>query len=61
MPTIKNGKLSIDKINDKVRRILYTMYKINLFDNYQKEDASFVDTKENRDAAYQGALRSIVC
>ncbi|MCK9279026.1 MAG: glycoside hydrolase family 3 C-terminal domain-containing protein [Melioribacteraceae bacterium] len=60
IPAINNGDLSIDKINDKVRRILYTMYKVNLFDNYQKEDNSLIDTKENRDVAYQGALRSIV-
>ncbi len=58
---IKNGNVPLETINDKVTRILRVIFKLGLFDQPEwKEDPSLVNTKENRDIAYETAKEGIV-
>jgi beta-glucosidase len=52
---IKNGTLSVDKLNDKIKRILTIMFKIGLFD---KSDVN--STKRDTEVALDAARESIV-
>lgn len=47
-------------LNEKVRRILWVMFKIGLFDNYEKPDTTVFTGKEHKDLAYEVARQSIV-
>lgn len=58
---IKNGNVPLETINDKVKRILRVIFKLGLFDQPEwKEDPSLVNTKENRNIAYETAKEGIV-
>ncbi|MEJ5352028.1 MAG: glycoside hydrolase family 3 N-terminal domain-containing protein [Melioribacteraceae bacterium] len=61
LPANENGELSIEKIDDKVRRILTVIFKLGLFDTPEwKENLSLINSPENRKAAYETSLASIV-
>lgn len=61
LPAIENGELTIEKIDDKVRRILTVIFKLGLFDTPEwKENPSLINSTENRKAAYETSLASIV-
>ncbi len=58
---IEDGIIPIEKIDDKVKRILTVIFKLGLFDQPEwKEKPELVNSKENRNIAYQTALESIV-
>ncbi len=56
----KNGIVSEQTLNDKVRRILTVIFKLGLFEHPRKEDAGLLNTKENRDISLQLAREGIV-
>jgi len=61
LPAIENGELTIEKIDDKVRRILTVIFKLGLFDTPEwKENPSLINSPENRKIAYETSLASIV-
>jgi len=61
LPAIENGELPVEKIDDKVRRILTVIFKLGLFDSPEwKENPSLINSSENRKAAYETSLASIV-
>lgn len=61
LPAIESGELSIDKIDEKVRRILKVIFKLGLFDTPEwRENPALVNSAENRKIAYETALASIV-
>jgi beta-glucosidase len=58
---INNGNISLSSIDDKVKRILGVIFKLGLFDNpVWKENPDLVNSLENRKAAYETSLASIV-
>ncbi|MEW6003731.1 MAG: glycoside hydrolase family 3 C-terminal domain-containing protein [Stygiobacter sp.] len=58
---IEDGIIPIETIDDKVKRILTVIFKLGLFDQHEwKEKPELVNSKENRNIAYQTALESIV-
>ena len=57
---VKNGIVSEQAINDKVKRILTVTFKLGLFEHPHKENAALVNTKENRDISLQIAREGIV-
>lgn len=57
---VKNGAVSEQTIDDKVKRILTVIFKLGLFEQPHKEDAGLVNTKENRDISLQLAREGIV-
>ncbi|NQT24712.1 glycoside hydrolase family 3 C-terminal domain-containing protein [candidate division KSB1 bacterium] len=60
---VENGKMSIDSIDDCVKRILWFKFKLGLFDNpyVNPEDAKKInDCKEHRALALKVAQKSIV-
>ncbi|NWF88891.1 MAG: glycoside hydrolase family 3 C-terminal domain-containing protein, partial [Ignavibacteriaceae bacterium] len=56
---IKSGELDIEKLDDKVRRILRVMFTIGLFDDY-KYDSTKVNTAEHVKIALDVAKEGIV-
>lgn len=56
---VKNGELSEEILNDKVRRILRVMFTIGLFDDY-KYDSAKVNTDEHKKVALEVAKEGIV-
>ena len=56
---VKNGVVSEQVINDKVKRILTVIFKLGLFEQPHKEDAGALNTKENRDISLQLAREGI--
>lgn len=58
---INCGNIPISTIDDKIRRILRVIFKLGLFDQPEwKEDSLLVNTKENRNIAYETAKEGIV-
>jgi len=58
---LQQGEITEVQITEKVRRILRVIFKLGLFDNPEwQENPELVNTKENRQIAYQTALESIV-
>ena len=57
---VKNGTVSEQTINDKVKRILTVIFKLGLFEHPRKENAALLNTKENRDISLQIAREGIV-
>ncbi|MGE5498774.1 MAG: glycoside hydrolase family 3 protein, partial [Syntrophothermus sp.] len=60
LEAVKNGTVKVSTIDDKVKRILRVIFKLGLFENPGKEDASLLGTKENTMAAFEGARAGIV-
>lgn len=61
LPAIESGELIIDKIDEKVKRILTVIFKLGLFDTPEwKENPALVNSPENRKVAYETSLASIV-
>lgn len=56
---LKNGKLSEDILNDKIRRILRVMFTIGLFDNYTY-DTTKINTDEHKQIALEVAREGMV-
>lgn len=58
---INCGNIPISTIDDKIKRILRVIFKLGLFDQPEwKEDSLLVNTKENRNIAYETAKEGIV-
>ncbi len=58
---IKSENISQSTIDDKVKRILGVIFKLGLFDNPEwKQNPYLVNSLENRKAAYETSLASIV-
>jgi len=57
---VKNGIVSEQTINDKIKRILTVIFKLGLFEHQHKENAALLNTKENRDISLQIAREGIV-
>jgi beta-glucosidase len=57
---VKNGIVSEQTINDKVRRILTVIFKLGLFEHPRKEDAKLLNTKENQEISLEIAREGIV-
>ena len=60
LPAIKSGKIKIESINDKVRRILWVMFKLGLFEHPRTPNPALINTPEDRRIAYQAAVEGIV-
>ena len=60
VPAIKSGKVKVRSINDKVRRILWVMFKLGLFEHPHTTNPALVNTPEDRRIAYQAAVEGIV-
>ncbi len=56
---IKNGELSEDELNDKIRRILSVMFRIGLFDKYEY-DSTKLNNEEHKNLALDVAKEGIV-
>lgn len=59
-PLLKSGEITEALINEKVRRILWVMFKSGVFDNPPKLDERGVGRPEHRDAALNMARASLV-
>ena len=60
---IEDGSVSMERLNESVRRILEVKYDLGLFDNPYKDVKSAYDSllqKETKDLAYEAAVKSIV-
>ncbi len=57
---IEDGRLSEEKINDKIRRLLRVLYKLDLFENDTKVDSTLIYSNENKQNAYRASLESII-
>ncbi len=60
LAAIKNGDVEESILDDKVKRILWVMYKTNLFDESVADYGGHSDTPERRDLALKTAQKSIV-
>ncbi len=60
LPAIKSGKVKVSAIDRKVRRILWVMFKLGLFDHKTSPDPSLINTPEHRRIAYRAAVDGIV-
>lgn len=59
--SMEEGIFTINKLDDKVRRLLTVIFKLGLMNQPEwKENLSLVNSKENRKAAYETSLESIV-
>jgi beta-glucosidase len=59
--SIDDGTVPVSKIDDKVRRILTIIFKLGLFDQEEwEENDGLINSVENRKAAYETSLASIV-
>ncbi|MDR3627456.1 MAG: glycoside hydrolase family 3 C-terminal domain-containing protein, partial [Ignavibacteriaceae bacterium] len=57
---VKNGTVSEQTINDKVKRILTVMFKLGLFDHKRSEDPSLINSKENSEVNLKLAHEGMV-
>lgn len=58
---INNGTISLETINDKVKRILTVIFKLGLFDKpVLEENSTLINSPENRKVAYETSLASTV-
>lgn len=57
---IKSGKLSEDKLNDKVSRILTVMFKLGLFEKQNIKNASLINNETHKNVAYDVEKEGIV-
>jgi len=60
---VKEGKVSMETLDNAVRRVLILKYKLGLFDNPYKDvekAKAVLRTKENIELAYEAAVKSIV-
>ncbi|MGD9964716.1 MAG: glycoside hydrolase family 3 C-terminal domain-containing protein, partial [Candidatus Izemoplasmatales bacterium] len=58
---VDNFDISVERINDAVRRILTVKYERGLFDNpFHKLDSSYLYSQEHQDLARQAARESLV-
>jgi beta-glucosidase len=60
---LKKGKISIDMIDQSVRRLLYCKFRIGLFDNPYLDENTIVSsstTEERKKAALESAEKSII-
>ncbi len=60
LPAIQKGEVMRSTIDDKIRRILRTIFKLGLFEKPSLKDNYKVGTKENREAAFLAAREGIV-
>ncbi|MFA6980715.1 MAG: glycoside hydrolase family 3 C-terminal domain-containing protein [Ignavibacteriaceae bacterium] len=60
LPAIKKGEVKESSIDEKVRRILKTMFRLGLFEKPSLKDNYKVGAKENRKAAFLAAREGIV-
>ncbi|MFA6598624.1 MAG: glycoside hydrolase family 3 C-terminal domain-containing protein [Ignavibacteriaceae bacterium] len=60
LPAIQKGEVMRSTIDDKVRRILRTIFKLGLFEKPSLKDNYKVGAKENREAAFLAAREGIV-
>lgn len=60
LPVIKNGTISEEQIDEKIRRILQVMFTIGLFDHYSPGDSSVINSAEHRKVAREAARAGIV-
>jgi len=60
LPAIKKGIVLESTIDEKVRRILRTIFRLGLFEKPSLKDGYKLATKENLDAAFNGAREGIV-
>lgn len=60
LPAIQKGEVMRPTIDDKVRRILRTIFKLGLFEKPSLKDNYKIGTKENREAAFLGTREGIV-
>ena len=60
LDSVKAGVVKEETINDKVRRILTVMFKLDLFDENEAADTALTNTPEHRQVAYQAAVEGIV-
>ncbi len=60
--SIRKGDISESRLNDAVRRILWTKFKVGLFDNIipNNPDLSVIGSKQNRDIAREAVRKSLV-
>jgi beta-glucosidase len=59
-PLVEAGKIPMELIDDKVRRILWVMFSAGVFDRKDTENPSMVGTKEAKAVALDLARASIV-
>ena len=57
---IEDDELSEEEINDKVRRLLRVLFKLDLFENETVENLELIYSDENKNSAYQSSLESII-
>lgn len=57
---VKNGIVSEQTINDKVKRILTVIFKLGLFEHSRIEEAKLLNTKENQETSLKIAREGIV-
>jgi len=57
---VKNGEVSKQVINDKVRRILTVIFKLGLFDHPRKPEPQLLNSKQNQEVALEVASEGIV-
>jgi beta-glucosidase len=57
---INNGEIEIKNIDNKVRNILRTMFKIKMLGDTEDRKSGVYNTKEHQDITYEIALESIV-
>ena len=60
LPAIQKGEVKESTIDEKVRRILRTIFKLGLFEKPSLKDDYQVGTKKNREAAFEAAREGIV-
>jgi beta-glucosidase len=57
---VKNGTVSEQAINDKVKRTLSVMFRLGLFDHSRTEDSKLMNSKENQEVNSKLAHEGIV-
>jgi len=60
LPAIQNGEVKESSIDEKVRRVLRTIFKLGLFEKPSLQDAYKIGSKENRETAFLAAREGIV-
>ncbi len=57
---VKSGEVSEQTINDKVKRILYVIFKLGLYDHPRKAEPQLLNSKQNQEVALKVAREGIV-
>ncbi len=60
LQAVKGGQVSVEAVNDKVRRILTVIFKLGLFDRKDSECGKYSDIEQRRKIAYKVAEEGIV-